>query len=78
MKIEGDAISAFEVSHHLDVLKGKILMRKTEKFIDMSSEEELKIHKDIGVCNEDEVWAVIDEFYGNLLISCVCFYSHFK
>lgn len=41
MKIEGDKVSAAEVAHHLEVLKGNIAVRKRENYMDPSTETEM-------------------------------------
>lgn len=40
LKIEGDNVSAAECSHHIEMLKGNILLRKTEKYCDAATEKE--------------------------------------
>lgn len=65
LKIESDAISAFEVAHHLDVLKATISLRKAEKYIDPKTEEEINILKESVDFNEDAIWSVFDEFQGS-------------
>lgn len=41
MKIEGDNISAFEVAHHLNVLKGNVMLRNEEQYLDPKTEKEM-------------------------------------
>lgn len=63
MKIEGDNVSAFEVAHHLDVLKANIEMRKEEKYLDPKTEKE----KSLLVAAEhdkEQLDAIFTNFYG--------------
>lgn len=40
LKIERENISAFEVAHHMELLKANIVLRKSEKYIDPNTERE--------------------------------------
>lgn len=64
LKIEGDEISAFEVSHHLEILKGHISLRKEEKFLDSKTEEEMNVHEETGAFDKEEIWGFFNKFYG--------------
>lgn len=42
LKVEGDNVSAPECANHLEFLKGDIMLRKTERYVDIATENELK------------------------------------
>lgn len=66
LKIEADNISAFEVSHHLDVLKGNIMLRKDEKYLDPTTEAEKDILIESDAYDEDIVNSIFEQFFGIL------------
>lgn len=62
LKIEGDEISAVEVAHHLEVLKGNISVRKRENYMDPATEEELSLLTE--EYEESIFFDNFDKFYG--------------
>lgn len=63
LKIEGDCIPAYEVAHQLELLKGSIMLRKVENYMDPKTENEKKIVIELGE-NEETIKSMFDEFYG--------------
>lgn len=71
LKIESDNISAYDVAYQLDLLKGNIMLRRDEKYIDPMTEEEMNIV--INSSGQDEVAmnAIFAKFYGMFLITFI-------
>lgn len=42
LRIEGDNVSAIDVAHHLETLRGNVLLRKEEKYLHPDTEAEMK------------------------------------
>lgn len=66
MKIEGDNIPAVDVAQNLEVLKGNILVRKEEKYLDGATEDERNRLIDDGY-DEQVIDDVFMRFYGGYL-----------
>lgn len=66
MKIEGDNIPAVDVAQNLEVLKGNILVRKEEKYLDGATEDERNRLIDDGY-DEQVIDDVFMQFYGGYL-----------
>lgn len=66
MKIEGDNIPAVDVAQNLEVLKGNILVRKEEKYLDPATEDERNRLIDDGY-DEQVIDDVFMQFYGGYL-----------
>lgn len=63
MKIEGDDISAIDVAHQLDILKGNIMLRRDENYLHPDTEKERNILIEEGF-DEGEIDDVFQKFYG--------------
>lgn len=64
LKIEGDNVSAIDVFHQLEILRGNILLRKEENYLHPDTEAEIdKLTKD-GNYHK----TTIEEFFGNFRI----------
>lgn len=63
MKIEGENVSAIDVAHYLEELKGNISVRKIEKYIDPATETEMNLLGDDY--DEQVVIDAFSQFYGN-------------
>lgn len=77
LKIEGDNVSAIDVTHHLEILRGNILLRKEEKYLHPDTEAELgKLTKD-GNYHEQTIEGVFEEFFGSFRIFPSIFHFRF-
>lgn len=63
-QIEGDNVSAIDVAHYLEVLKGNIMMRQSEFYLDPQTKSEKE--KLIATHNYDQatICDVFQKFYG--------------
>lgn len=69
MKIEGDDVSAVDVAHQLDVLRGNLLLRKAEKYLDPNTEAELiELTSTTGEFEREIIEEYFSEFFGNFVI----------
>lgn len=64
LKIEGDNVSVVDIAHHLEVLKGNIMCREQEEYLDPNTEDEKNVLIESGDYNAIIVDAV-NQFYGN-------------
>lgn len=64
MKIEGDDISAIEVSLHLEELRGNIMLRKEEQYLGPEIEAEKDKLTVDGEFDESIFNDIINDFYG--------------
>lgn len=67
MKIEGDNVSAIDVSHHLDRLRGNIVLRKEEKFLHPDTEDEIAKLVESNDYDGEMILGVFDQFFGNFV-----------
>lgn len=63
LKIEGDNVPAVDVVFHLDVLKGNILVRRDEHYLDPATEDEKNNLIEMGFA-EQVMDDIITQFYG--------------
>lgn len=63
LKIESDNVSAIDVAFHLDVLKGNILVRRDEHYLNPATEDEKESLIEKGF-HSQVIDNVIIEFYG--------------
>lgn len=69
MKIEGDDVSAVDVAHQLDVLRGNLLLRKAEKYLGPNTEAELiELTSTTGEFEREIIEEYFSEFFGNFVI----------
>jgi hypothetical protein len=66
LKLEGDDVSATECSTHLEQLKGNLMLRKNEKFVDAATEKEMERIVKSGKSERKPIEDVFCEFYGKL------------
>lgn len=73
LKIEGDAISAIEIAHHVDALRGNLMLRKTKNYLEPATEtEKLRlIHS--KEYDADTIQNIFDHFFGECLNNLVYF-----
>lgn len=64
LKVEGDNASAVECSHHLEMLKGNIMMRKVEKYCDPATEKEMEALIKSSEIVRESIEGVFCAFYG--------------
>lgn len=68
LKIEGDNVSAVDVVHQLDVLRGNFLLRKTEKYLHPDTEAELmELTSVTGQFEREIIEGYFSEFFGNII-----------
>lgn len=63
LKVEGD-VSAAECSHHLELLKRNIMMRKAEKYCDAATEKEMEALIKSSEIERESIEGVFCAFYG--------------
>lgn len=64
LKIEGDNVSAAECSNYLECLKGDIMLRKDEKFVDVATENEMMAIIKSGKSDQKTMEDIFCTFYG--------------
>lgn len=71
LKLEGDAVSAAECATHVEQLKGNLMLRKSEKFVNVATEKEIERIVKSGQSEREPIEDVFVEFYGKLdIIEC--------
>lgn len=73
LKIEGDDVTAIEVTHCLNVLEETLKMRQEDDFLSPTAVAEMKKLIDDGY-NSDEMAAIRNKFFGNF----ACFLPTFQ
>lgn len=63
LRIEGDNVSAVDVAHHLDALRGNLLLRKVEKYLHPTTEAEMETMN--GEYDREMVEDIFAQFFGN-------------
>lgn len=72
LKVEGDKVSAAECSHHLEMLKGDIMLRKAEKYCDAATEKEMKTLIELHKIERKSIEDVFCAVYGKFDRNCLC------
>lgn len=66
MNVEGDKVTAAECSSELENLKGNLMLRMNEEYIDPATEREMKMVVESGNSTLEHIESVFHAFYGKL------------
>lgn len=67
LKVEGDNVSASECSFYLENLKGNIMLRKDEKYVDVATEKEMTAIIKSNKSEQQSIENAFFAFYGKLV-----------
>lgn len=65
LHIEGDNVSAIDVSHHLDRLRSHIFLRQKEKYLHPDTEDEIAKLVESEDYDGEMIQGAFDQFFGN-------------